>query len=147
MTKVAAKYNCPIILMYSKDPTVRTTIRPQKYPDIMLTVRDFWSKRIKHATAHGIKKENIILDPGMGQFISSLPEYSFEIILRLQELVSLGHKIAIGISRKSFLGGKMSDRDNLSLAPTSLAINNGAAIIRTHDVKSIKELIKCQAKP
>lgn len=146
MVKTAAKFNCPIVFMYSKDSSARTTVHAKRYSDIIGTIKKFWNKQIKYATSQGVKKENIILDPGMGQFISSLPQYSYEIILRLSELTSLDYPILVGISRKSFLGETLAQRDQLGLAPTALAIANGASIIRTHDVKSIKKLIECQIR-
>ncbi len=70
----------------------------------------------------------------MGAFVSGIPDYSFEIITRLNELTSLGFPVLIGISRKSFLGGPISERDKKAIIPTTIAILNGASIIRTHNV-------------
>lgn len=142
MAKTAARYNCPIILMYAKDKTARTTLQNKRYTDIMQTIKTFFQKRLSHAKKHGIKDKNIILDPGMGHFISAIPAYSYEIIARLNELKSLQKPILLGISRKSFLGGNIAERDTLGLGPTAIAILNGASIIRTHDVKAVKKL--CQ---
>lgn len=134
MAKVIAKYDCPIILMYAKDPSARTTIKNKKYKDVIKTIKDFLKSRIKYAKKAGIK--NIIIDPGMGHFVSALPRYSFEIINRLKELKSLKYPILIGISRKSFLGGELKDRDQKALPLTAIAVNHGASIIRTHNVKA-----------
>lgn len=147
MAKIAAKYDCPIVLMYSKDSSPRTTIKNKHYKDIIQTIREFLMDRTNYAKTHGISPKNIILDPGMGQFISAIPKYSFEIIARLNELKKIGYPILIGISRKSFLGGKIKDRDKKSLGITAIAYLNGANIIRTHDVKGIKSFfntISCQ---
>jgi len=136
MASVAAKYNCPIILMYSKDSTQRTTRAPKKYKDVIKTIKDFWKSRVSYATRHGIKKENIILDPGMGAFVSGIADYSFEIVTRLNELTNLGFPVLIGISRKSFLGGHIKERDKKATSLTTIAVLNGVSIIRTHHVHS-----------
>ena len=134
MAKVAAKYNCPIILMYSKDSTPRTTRSPKKYRDVIKTIKGFWKARVAYATKNGIKRKNIILDPGMGAFVSGIADYSFEIVTRLNELTNLGFPVLIGLSRKSFLGGTIKERDKKAITLTTIAVLNGVSIIRTHHV-------------
>lgn len=134
MAKIVARYKCPVILMYSKNSTPRTTIKNKNYKDVILTIKTFLKKRIAYAKKHGIKPENIIIDPGMGQFISAIPKYSYEIIARLPELKTLNHPILIGASRKSFIGtGPMKSRDQKSKIIEAIAYLNGASIIRTHN--------------
>lgn len=135
IAKVAAKHKCPIILMYSKDKTPRTTTKSVHYKNVVRTIRDFLRLQIKTAKKAGILGENIIIDPGMGAFISSIPKYSFEIISRFKELTQMGYPILLGASRKSFLGGEMSERDLKGQIVSAIAYLNGASIIRTHDVK------------
>lgn len=137
MAKVAAEKGCPIILMYSKDPSARTTVKETSYDDVLESIKEFLQERIKTARDMGIKRENIIIDPGMGHFISANPKYSLEVIARLSELKELGHPILIGLSRKSFLGGEIEDRDKIGLPLTTIAYLNGASIIRTHNVKML----------
>ena len=108
----------------------------------MNQIKIFLEKQSKYAIKNGVKKENIILDPGMGAFVSTIPEYSYEIISRLKELEELKHQILIGISRKSILGGKITERDLKAIPLTTIAYNNGASIIRTHDVKGITNIFK-----
>lgn len=134
MASVIKKYKCPVILMYSKDTTPRTTVKKKKYKDVIKTIKNFLKKRIAYAKKQGIKSSQIIIDPGMGQFISALPQYSYEIIARLHELKSLGHPILIGASRKSFLGGSMKSRVEKGKIISAIAYSAGASIIRTHDV-------------
>ncbi|MBI4975365.1 dihydropteroate synthase, partial [Candidatus Peregrinibacteria bacterium] len=111
MVKIAAKYKCPIILMYSKDKTPHATIKKTTYKDIIETIKKFLTKQIAYAEKSGIKRKNIIIDPGMGQFISATAKYSFEIIARLKELETLKRPILMGISRKSFLQEDISSRE------------------------------------
>lgn len=135
MSAIIKHHKCPIILMYSKDKNARTSKKALKYKDVVKTIENFLKQRIKYAQKSGIKKSQIIIDPGMGGFISTIPKYSFEIISRLHELKKLKQQILIGISRKSFLGGEMQGRDEKSAALSAIAYLNGASIIRTHNVK------------
>jgi len=139
MVNIASKHQCPTIIMYAKDKTARTSKTAKRYQDVIKTIKTFLEKQSKYAIKNGIKKENIILDPGMGAFISTIPSYSYEIISRLSELPK---PLLIGISRKSFLGGKLAERDLKAMPLTAIAYLNGASIIRTHDVKGIVETFK-----
>ena len=139
MAALLAKYTCPLIMMYSKDKTARTTIKKKHYSNVIKTIENFFKRRLSYAKKNGVKKSQIILDPGMGQFISAIPFYSWEIITRLHELKRLGHPILLGVSRKSFLGGKMESRVEKGLIASTIAYLNGASILRTHDIKATKE--------
>lgn len=140
MASVIKEYECPVILMHNKDKTPRTTIKNKKYKDVVKTIKDFLDKRISYAKKQGIKDKQIIIDPGIGHFVSALPEYSYEIIARLQEFKTLGYPILIGASRKSFLGGTIQSRDEKGGIVSAIAYSAGASIIRIHDVKQIKWL-------
>lgn len=150
MVDIVAVNKAPVIMMYSKDNSPRTTVKEKKYKDVLKVIERFFEKQIAYAVRHGVASANIILDPGMGQFISSIPTYSFEIIARLNELKKFKKTILIGISRKSFLGGEMNVntpqgtvvRDERGKALAALAYLNGASIIRTHDVKGVTEFFK-----
>lgn len=139
MFPLVAEKQCDIIMMYSKDPSPRTTVREQRYDDVMATVKTFLADRIAAAESAGIRREHIIVDPGLGHFISSDPAYSWEILERLGELADLGCPILVSPSRKSFTADHPGDPPEKrlpgTLRATKRAIQNGATIIRTHDVK------------
>lgn len=139
MAQVIASYKCPCIIMYSKDPNARTTIKNKKYQDVLKDIKAFLNDRINFAQAHKIPKNKIIIDPGMGHFVSSNPFYSYQIIANLNKLKEIAPHILIGISRKSFLGGSIAERDQIGIPLTAIAYLNGANIIRTHNVKITKE--------
>ncbi len=130
-----------VILMYSKDDTPRTTDESIIYDDVIVSIKSFFIDRIVQLIDAGFPEENIIIDPGMGMFISANPDYSFEIIERLPELKQLGYPICIGVSRKSFLGGKTEDRDKKSVEWSLKAIENGADIVRMHNVDTLKKAL------
>ncbi|MDP2642630.1 MAG: dihydropteroate synthase [Candidatus Peregrinibacteria bacterium] len=146
MAEVVKKHRCPIIMMYSKDNSPRTTIKEKKYPNVMQTIKKFFEERIAYAKSKGIKRDQIIIDPGMGQFISKIPHYSFEIIAKLQELEIFKKPILVGISRKSFLQEDLSLREEKAKTLSAIAYINGANIIRTHDVGGLRNYLNliCQ---
>ncbi len=147
MFSVIARVGCPFIMMYSKDATPRTTRADAQYDDVMATIRAFLLSRIAAAKKSGIASSQLILDPGLGHFVSSDPKYSFEILERLSELCDLG-PILVSPSRKSFLAGPdnlpASERLPATLKATQKAALNGASFLRTHDPRETKQ--QCQRK-
>ncbi|TSC59553.1 MAG: dihydropteroate synthase [Candidatus Peregrinibacteria bacterium Greene0416_62] len=131
-----------LVLMYSKDSTPRTTIAETQYKDVVATIRAFLKARRDAAIAAGIPADRIILDPGLGHFVSSIPKYSYEILARLSEFKDLDCPLFISPSRKSFLAGSenlpVSERLPATIAASMIAALNGARYIRTHDVADIR---------
>ncbi len=126
--EVAARYKVPMILMYSKDSTARTTRDAMQYEDVMATVKAFLRDRIAWARAQDVRE--LWVDPGMGAFVSGDPCYSFEIIDRIEELYELNCPIVVGASRKGFLG---EDRDGGTLL-TSAWLKGRVDVLRVHQV-------------
>lgn len=129
--KVASDFKVPIILMYSKNQNARTDREIVYYADVVKTIKDFLKMRIKVAEAAGVKK--IIIDPGMGAFVSGDPSYSFEIIDRFKEFEDLSFPILVGTSRKGFLGSTPEERFNMTLC-TTLVLKDNVDYLRVHDV-------------
>lgn len=131
------------VLMYAKDETPRTTVSERQYDDVVSAVRAFLADRKEAAIRAGIAQERIILDPGMGHFVSSDPRYSFELLARLHELSSLGSPLFVSPSRKSFLAGRegLAPEQRLpgTVAASAIAVLHGAAYIRTHDVEAVRQ--------
>jgi len=142
MIGVFLKYQPQVVLMYSKDSTPRTTKEEVEYDDVMASIKTFLTERIAVLVEAGFPEDNIIIDPGMGAFISSISGYSFEVINRLKELKLLGYPILVGISRKSCLGGKIEDRDQPSVEWSLKALENGASIIRIHNVELMNKALQ-----
>lgn len=154
MVGLVAKSGVKVCIMYSVLPLkasgneVRTNNEPIQYDDVIATIADFWKERIAFAVMRGIELGKIILDPGMGAFVSGDPKYSFEILDRLGELRSAfgNFPILVGASRKGFTGlvfdkdGKVvkklpvEKRLEGSLKAAKIAVENGADILRVHDV-------------
>jgi dihydropteroate synthase len=92
----------------------------------------------------GIDSRNIIVDPGIG-FGKSVPDGNLQIIKNLSFFKDLRKPILVGPSRKAFIGGVLNlgveEREEGTAAAISLAINNGAHIVRIHDVKKMKRVV------
>ena len=113
-------------------------------------VRSLLVEGLARARRAGIATEEIVLDPGIGFFTKSgVPPTAFNcaVLTRLAELSDLGCPLLVGVSRKSFIGqltGRADADDRLvgSLAATAIAVYNGAAIIRTHDVAATRDAVR-----
>lgn len=153
MAQLVAGSKIDVCIMYAavalqaNGNKTRTNNNLLRYDDVIKTIGDFWQQRIAYALLNGIAESQIVLDPGMGAFVSGDPKYSFEILERLRELKQRfsQYRILVGASRKGFLskGGKLSVGERLepSLAAAKLAAKNGADIIRTHDVAETKAIL------
>lgn len=143
MTEVIARYQAPVVIMHIKGEPKNMQIDPH-YEDVMGDIASYLAESIRLAELAGIKKENIIVDPGIG--FGKRLEDNYEIIRRLSELKNLGCPILIGPSRKSFLGKVLNlppaERLEGTMAAVALAIHNGADIVRVHDVTAARRV--CQ---
>jgi len=151
MAKVVAKYDCPIIINHIKGRPENMQSEEIYYDDVIQEIAEFFESQINYGMKHGIRKDRFIIDPGIG--FGKKVEHNIEIIKRLDEFKILGFPILIGISRKSFIGiilKNLLNKESLpepeervvgSLAATSMAVLNGANIVRTHDVKETVEFL------
>lgn len=142
---IVANARCPFILMYSKDSTARTTIQDIAYKDVVATVFDFFSHRMNLAVENGVQRDSLIIDPGLGHFVSSNPKYSYELLTELSRLSQLA-PVLVSPSRKSFLAGNeqapAEDRLQATIAASCVAVCSGASWIRTHDVGATKKALE-----
>lgn len=144
LLQVVADAGASVVLMYAKDVTPRTTVQDRRYDDVVSVVRTFLEERMRAAERAGIDRSHIIVDPGLGHFISSDPAYSYELLDHLDAFTSLA-PVLVSPSRKSFLAGPTnlppSERLPPTIAATALALLRGASIIRTHDTGPTKRAI------
>ena len=140
MLHLAAEYDCPIILMHMKGVPATMQENPF-YDDIMSDITYFFEKKLKTAQNLGIKRKNLILDPGIG--FGKRREDNNVILDNLDTLKQFNHPILIGLSRKSFLsvnGDGPESRLPATLAATVLAIQKGVNILRVHDIEETFKL-------
>ncbi|BAQ63645.1 dihydropteroate synthase [Geminocystis sp. NIES-3709] len=144
MLSTVAKLQVPIILMHIKG-TPKTMQTLTDYQDLIGEIKQFLQERIEEAITLGIKKEHIILDPGIG--FAKNYEQNLEILRNITEIKTLGFPVLIGTSRKSFIG-KILNRENPqeriwgTAATCSYAITQGADILRVHDVSEMYDVIR-----
>jgi dihydropteroate synthase len=139
MVGVVARHRVAVALMHMRG-TPKTMQKKPRYADLMAEVHDYFTKRISFALDSGVDEKRIIIDPGLG-FGKQL-EDNYEIIRRLKELTIFRRPILVGHSRKSFVGKPFNlppeQRLEGSLALEALLIQNGASILRVHDVAAAK---------
>lgn len=142
MFSTVASLNVPIVLMHIRG-TPQTMQLLTDYQDVIEEISNFLLQQITAATTAGIKRENIIIDPGIG-FAKNL-EQNLEIFRRLKELKTLNCPILVGPSRKSFIGRILNQPDPKArvwgtAAACYAAIFNGADILRVHDVEQMRDV-------
>ncbi len=144
MAKHVAKYQAAIILNHtSEKPKVMQ--KHTQYPSLLDDIKTYLVESIKTALSYGIKKESIVIDPGIG--FGKTTEQNLKLINCLHTFLDLERPILIGASRKSFIG-KILDglppekRLEGSLASAVAAALKGASIIRTHDVRETKLAVR-----
>jgi dihydropteroate synthase len=129
MARVVAEHGIPVVIMHNRetaDPSI----------DIIAEVDAFFSRSLEIAWRAGISRDRIVLDPGIG--FGKTAEQSITCIARLHVFHGFGLPILVGASRKRFIHSvtpsEPTERLGGSLAAHLLAVENGASIIRAHDV-------------
>ena len=143
MRDVLRMHGAPVVLMHSKESGTHphVTAGGKEYRDIIQEASAFLRDRINFAIAGGVPAERIVVDPGMGRFLSPESKYSWELLLRFHELGRSGiaAPLLIAASRKGFLGGTLDGRDVRSQLAALIAVSRGATFVRTHNVRLMRE--------
>lgn len=141
--EAAATLNLPTCLMHMQGDPRSMQDRPE-YGDVVGEVESFLLERAMAAQAAGIARENIILDPGFG--FGKRMEHNLELLRMLPRLNSHGYPVLTGLSRKSMLatitGREVDQRLAGSLSLAILAMQQGASILRVHDVAETRDALK-----
>jgi dihydropteroate synthase len=128
--EVAAQYQVPLIIMHNQDGT-------HYQGDIMVEIKKSLQESIALALKAGVRKENIIVDPGIG--FGKTAEQNMVVMARLKELKELGFPVLLAASRKSMLGKILDlppkERLEGTIATTVMGIMQGVDMVRVHDVK------------
>lgn len=142
MASLAAQKDVPVIIMHMKGTPKTMQLNPS-YTNLLAEVMSFLKEKIDAAVASGIKKEKIIIDPGIG--FGKRYEDNLTLINNLFFLKELERPILIGPSRKSFIGKILhvlpQERIEGTIASSILSIVRGAHILRVHDVAPVKKAI------
>ena len=141
--ETAIEFAVPVCLMHMQG-NPRTMQKRPSYDNVTKEVIAFLQDRVASCLSQGMKAENIILDPGFG-FGKSVQD-NLTLLKNLHTLCALGYPVLVGLSRKSMLGditGKMTEnRLPASISAALLAVQQGARIIRVHDVDETSDALK-----
>ena len=149
--ELAAKLNIPVMLMHMRgEPTTMNNLA--QYDDVIDEVRTELLDRINEVVSIGVKQSNIIIDPGFG--FAKNYEHHCALLSQLSSLQTLGLPMMFGISRKRFLAEVLTksevqavsttqaiERDSAGTAAGLFALQQGASIIRTHNVAMMQQAV------
>ena len=139
MVDIIIKHDCPIVLMHILGNPKTMQDNPS-YDNLISDINSHLLGRANFALKKGVKKHNIILDPGIG-FGKTIDD-NFSIINNIDKLTHLGYPILIGASRKSFIGKTLDvDENNRiegTIASNIIALDRGCNIFRVHDIIEAK---------
>lgn len=142
MIDTVNKYDCPIILMHMVG-NPKTMQKSPSYSNIIPQITDHLLSRANFALSSGVKKHNIILDPGIG--FGKTVDDNFTIINNMDKFTKLGYPVLIGASRKSFIGKTLNahedDRIEGTIASNIIAFDRGCKMFRVHDIKQAKRAL------
>ncbi|HEX8146249.1 MAG TPA: dihydropteroate synthase [Pyrinomonadaceae bacterium] len=146
LAEVAARYDAGLILMHSRG-TFETMHRQEPVEDILKEVSDGWRRSIGEAERRGVRREKIVLDPGIG--FSKTQRQNVELLAKLDVLARdfADFPLLVGTSRKSFVGhllggAPVNKRVHGTMASVAAAVLRGAHIVRVHDVRAAVETVK-----
>jgi dihydropteroate synthase len=141
MISTVGSLNVPYICMHIKG-TPQTMQHTPEYTNVISEVFDFFISKLNACKEAGIK--DIIIDPGFG--FGKTTDHNFDLLNHLSVFSSLEKPILVGISRKSMicksLGIKPHDALNGTTVLNTIALMNGASVLRVHDIKEAKEAVK-----
>jgi len=142
--QTAAELNIPIIIMHMRgEPTTMNNL--DQYQDVTEDVMVELQQRIDDALVAGVKPEHILIDPGFG--FAKNAQQNLKLLKEFWKLNAMGYPILSALSRKRFIGEALGGADAAqravgSVAAHLLSIQQGACMVRAHDVKAMSDAIK-----
>jgi len=149
---VVATAGCPVVLMHNRSKPKHVSQQKalggryvgMEYDDLFANITAELQQSIDLALTHGVKPENIIIDPGIG--FGKTVEQNLQLVNRLDYFKALGYPILLGPSRKSFIGYTLDlppeERLEGTAATIAIGIDRGADIIRVHDVQAMTRIAR-----
>ncbi len=138
MAEVVSRRKVPVALMHMRGRP-ETMQADTHYDDLIGEIRGFFQERIDYAVSRGISRDRIILDPGIGFGKSVEEKHNLILLKELRSFRALNQPLMIGTSRKAFLGRILNlppeEREEGTLATIAVAVQNGANIVRVHEVR------------
>lgn len=141
MFQLAKDFKAQIVVMHARgNPQNMQTLTA--YQDLLREVKEFLAEKISQARSYGLSDEQIIIDPGFG--FAKTREQNYLLLKNLRSLKELGVRVLIGLSRKTFLAQKRElppKRKAQTLAANLVALEQGADILRVHDVRDTRKIV------
>jgi len=141
--EAVASLDCAVCLMHMQG-IPRTMQADPTYDDVVGEITTFLGARRDACLSAGIERERIVLDPGFG--FGKRVEHNLVLLNRLASFESLGHPLLVGLSRKSMLGAitgrAVDERLAGSIVAAAIAVQNGASIVRVHDVAETVDAVR-----
>lgn len=142
MLQLAADRQVPVILMHMLGTPKTMQVEPH-YDDLLPEIKAFFLERIEAAVSVGIKRSNIIIDPGIG--FGKNHSDNLCLLNNLKFLDDLDQPVLVGVSRKSFIGRILDvppeERLEGTIASALISVMHGAHILRVHDVAAVKKAL------
>ncbi|MFO0707230.1 MAG: dihydropteroate synthase [Nitrospira sp.] len=146
MVRVVAESGAGVVLMHMQGMPQTMQDAPY-YTHVVDEVAAFFDERMRFAQSAGITKSQIVLDPGIG--FGKLQAHNLTLLAELNRFSRFERPIAVGVSRKGFIGqivGRpVHERTWGTAAAVAVAIDHGAHILRVHDVASMKDVVRVAA--
>jgi dihydropteroate synthase len=135
MWEIVAEFRAGYVAMHAQGAPPTMQANPV-YADVVREVDEFFGGRLEALRAAGVAAEQVVLDPGIG--FGKTPEHNLQLLANLRNFRRWRRPLLLGVSRKSFIGkisgAEAHERLPASLACATLAVADGAQIVRTHDV-------------
>lgn len=143
LVEVAARRRRPVILMHMKG-TPETMQADPRYVDVVREVKAFLRRAVKRALSAGVERDRLLVDPGIG--FGKRPEHNLELLRRLDGFRGLGCPVAVGTSRKRFighyLGRPVGERRDGTAATVACSVLRGADLVRVHEVREMRDVVR-----
>jgi len=143
LAELCAETGAALVLMHTRVEPKGTLLDPAFYDDVAADVRDFLADRMAAAERAGMRREQLMLDPGPD--FAKTPAQTVEVLRRLDSLHGLGRPLLVSISRKDFLGAITGrgprQRGAATLAAVAWAADAGAHALRVHDVRAAADFL------
>ena len=143
LVEVAARRRRSLLLMHMQG-SPRTMQKAPAYRDVVREILTFLRRAAKRALDAGVRRDRILVDPGIG--FGKTVDHNLEILRRLAEFRRLDFPLAVGTSRKAFIGHVLGRPVNERLAGTmatvAVAVLRGAALVRVHDVREARDVVR-----
>jgi len=147
MRRVVGPSGAAVCLMHMQGEP-RTMQDAPSYRDVVSEVSDYLCERARACEADGIERDRILIDPGFG-FGKTL-SHNVALLRGLGTVAGLGYPVLVGVSRKGMIGAmtgrSIGERLAGSVAAAVIAVQNGAKIVRTHDVAATVDALKVTAR-